>query len=111
MITSFEVGSVFRILDEASPALRKILAQVRELNKAIDGARANLAKFSEAVAPGIAGDQRDRRLVSSMGPGFGKRRCCYQIDHQGDRKRAGIHGGRGWRYERRGRTNRKSLPS
>jgi hypothetical protein len=32
MITSFEVGSVFRILDEASPTLRVILKQVRELN-------------------------------------------------------------------------------
>ena len=29
MITSFEVGTVFRVINEASPALRKILAQVR----------------------------------------------------------------------------------
>ena len=53
MITSFEVGSIFRIIDEASPALRKILAQVRELNKVIDTARANLAEFAKGVkAPG-----------------------------------------------------------
>jgi hypothetical protein len=55
MITSFEVGSVFRIIDEASPGLRKILAQVRELTKAIDTARASLAEFSKSVVPGIAG--------------------------------------------------------
>jgi hypothetical protein len=28
MITAFEVGSIFRIIDEASPALRVILKQV-----------------------------------------------------------------------------------
>jgi hypothetical protein len=55
MITSFEVGSIFRIIDEASPALRKILAQVRELRKAIDAARTDLAEFSKVVAPGISG--------------------------------------------------------
>jgi hypothetical protein len=29
MITAFEVGSIFRIVDQASPALRAILTQVR----------------------------------------------------------------------------------
>jgi hypothetical protein len=38
MITSFEVGAVFRIVNEASPALRMILRQIRELNVAIDKA-------------------------------------------------------------------------
>jgi hypothetical protein len=32
VITSFTVGSVFKIIDEASPTLRLILKQVRELN-------------------------------------------------------------------------------
>lgn len=36
MITSFEVGAVFKIINQASPALTKILAQIRELNLAID---------------------------------------------------------------------------
>jgi hypothetical protein len=43
MITSFEVGAVFKIINEASPALAQILRQVRELNLAIDKARENLA--------------------------------------------------------------------
>jgi hypothetical protein len=38
MISSFTVGSIFRIVDEASPALRAILKQVRELNVALDKA-------------------------------------------------------------------------
>lgn len=33
MITSYTVGSVFKIIDEASPALRLILRQVRELQR------------------------------------------------------------------------------
>jgi hypothetical protein len=45
MISSFTVGSIFRIVDEASPALRLILRQVRELNVAIDKARQNLASI------------------------------------------------------------------
>jgi len=39
MITSFSVGARFQILDEASPALRVILRQVRDLNVALDKAR------------------------------------------------------------------------
>jgi hypothetical protein len=31
MISSFTVGSVFKIIDEASPTLRVILKQVREI--------------------------------------------------------------------------------
>jgi hypothetical protein len=48
MITSFEVGAVFKIINQASPALAQILKQVRELNLAIDNARKNLAT---SVAP------------------------------------------------------------
>jgi hypothetical protein len=55
MQTGFEVGAIFRVLDEASPGLRKILAQVRELNKAIEQAKTNLAGFGQSVAPGING--------------------------------------------------------
>jgi hypothetical protein len=46
MITSFEVGAVFKIINEASPALTKILKQVRELNLAIDKAKESLATLS-----------------------------------------------------------------
>lgn len=35
MITSFEVGAVFKIVNQASPAIRKILTDIRALNKAI----------------------------------------------------------------------------
>jgi hypothetical protein len=58
MITSFEVGAVFKILDEASPALRKILAQVRALNKAVEETRASLSAMLKsldvALDPAIA---------------------------------------------------------
>jgi hypothetical protein len=51
MITSFEVGSVFKIIDEASPALRVILKQVRELNVQLDRARASLTSLGKVAAP------------------------------------------------------------
>jgi len=55
MRSAFEVGAVFKIVDEATGPLRKILAEVRELTKSINAARESLAGFSGAVAPGIAG--------------------------------------------------------
>ena len=54
MITAFEVGSVFRIIDEASPALRLILRQVRELNLALDK-----ALQPRLTSPSIAGITRN----------------------------------------------------
>jgi hypothetical protein len=51
MISSFTVGSIFRIVDEASPTLRLILKQVRELNLALDKARTNLATVGKFAAP------------------------------------------------------------
>jgi hypothetical protein len=49
VITSFEVGSVFKIIDQASPALRAILKQVRDLNVALDKARESLATIGRGV--------------------------------------------------------------
>jgi hypothetical protein len=49
MITSYTVGSVFKIIDEASPALRLILRQVRELNVALDKARASLTELAKGA--------------------------------------------------------------
>jgi hypothetical protein len=51
MITSFEVGSIFRIVNEASPTLRAILADIRKLNAALDQARSNLAALGKSVVP------------------------------------------------------------
>jgi hypothetical protein len=51
MITSFEVGAVFKIINEASPTLSRILKQIRELNAAIDKARENLALLGKSVMP------------------------------------------------------------
>src|ERR1700737_3705841 len=51
MISSFTVGSIFRIVDEASPVLRLILKQVRELNVALDKARASLTALGKSVVP------------------------------------------------------------
>jgi hypothetical protein len=51
MMTAFSVGARFQILDEASPALRLILKQVRELNVALDKARASLAGLGKSLVP------------------------------------------------------------
>ena len=51
MISSFEVGAVFKIIDQASPALRLILKQVREINLAVDKARESLALLGKSVMP------------------------------------------------------------
>jgi hypothetical protein len=50
MITTFEVGAVFKIINEASPALAEILKQVRALNKAITAARENLATIGKSFS-------------------------------------------------------------
>ena len=49
MIAGFEVGAVFKIINEASPALTRILRQVRELNAVIDKARENLATLGTGL--------------------------------------------------------------
>lgn len=51
MITSFEVGAIFKIVNQASPTLTKILAQVRELNVAIDKARINMNALGQLKMP------------------------------------------------------------
>jgi TP901 family phage tail tape measure protein len=53
MIVGYEVGALFRVLDEASPGLRKILESVRELNKAITATRDNLKGLG--ASGGLAG--------------------------------------------------------
>ena len=52
MITSFEVGAVFKIINEASPQLTRMLRQVRELTAAVDKARASLAEITKGVGSG-----------------------------------------------------------
>jgi hypothetical protein len=51
MITSYEVGAIFRIIDEASPGLRKILAQVRELRVALDKTKTAMSEFAAFKPP------------------------------------------------------------
>ena len=62
MITSFEVGAVFKIIDEASPTLRKTLRQIRELNEFI-------AKTNEGMAAMM------KMLASSMDPAINSTRA------------------------------------
>jgi hypothetical protein len=50
MISSFTVGSVFKLVDEFSPALRAILKQIRELNVQLDQARTSLASLGKVPA-------------------------------------------------------------
>jgi hypothetical protein len=63
VISNFLVGATFAIKNEASPALRQILAQARELNLAINKARENLAMVGKLALPagphrGAGGDRR-----------------------------------------------------
>ena len=51
MISNFLVGATFKIVNEASPTLRKILAEVRELNVALDRARASLTSLGKFAMP------------------------------------------------------------
>jgi hypothetical protein len=61
MITSFEVGARFRLINEASPALAQILRQIRELNVALDRARASLSALGKSVVPaGLLGGDDGR---------------------------------------------------
>lgn len=53
MIASFEVGAIFKIVNQASPALAQILRQIRELNAAIDRARQNLASIGKGATTGM----------------------------------------------------------
>jgi hypothetical protein len=54
MISSYTVGAVFKIIDQASPALVKILKQVRELSAAIEKTKANIASIGKIPSPGVA---------------------------------------------------------
>lgn len=49
MITSFEVGAVFKIIDDASPAIRKLRSQINSLNKAIDLTRKNIGELAKSL--------------------------------------------------------------
>jgi hypothetical protein len=64
-VTAFEVGALFKIIDEATGPLRKIMAEVRALNDAIKLARDGMAGFSAATAPGIAGAITDVNLLAA----------------------------------------------
>jgi hypothetical protein len=54
MISSFEVGATFKILDQASPALVKILRQVRTLREELDRAKASMADIGKAGSLGLS---------------------------------------------------------
>lgn len=65
MITSFEVGAVFKIINEASPALRKILGEIRALNKAIEGARANASALMKTLGAGTDAAVGETRALAA----------------------------------------------
>jgi hypothetical protein len=60
VITGFTVGAEFRLIDQFSPTLRKLLAEIRELNKALDQARASLAGISFRAARPVRHRRRSR---------------------------------------------------
>jgi hypothetical protein len=51
VIVSYEVGAIFKIIDEASPALRKMLGQIRELRLALDKVKASMAEVGAFKPP------------------------------------------------------------
>jgi hypothetical protein len=54
-VTGFEVAAIFKIIDQASPALKKILAQVRELRLEVDRATKALAEIGKIGSLGLGG--------------------------------------------------------
>jgi hypothetical protein len=53
--TVFEVDTIFRIVNRASPTITAILRQVRELNAAVDKARLSIADLGKGAGIGSAG--------------------------------------------------------
>lgn len=66
MITAFEVGSIFKIVDRASPAVRKILGSVTELDKAVLSTQKNLTRLSRSRLTGV-GAQFQRLSKEALG--------------------------------------------
>jgi len=62
MTTAFEVETIFRIVNRASPTITAILRQIRQLNEAIDLAKKNLGELagagSASLAPAIGETER-----------------------------------------------------
>ena len=54
MITSYEVGSVFRIIDEASPALERIAKLAADVDKQVEAAKKNLQSLGRTSLTGLA---------------------------------------------------------
>jgi hypothetical protein len=53
MITSFEVGSIFKIVNQATPQLRAILKAVTELDTAVEASRKNLTGLARTKLVGV----------------------------------------------------------
>lgn len=53
MITSFEVGSIFKITNQATPQLRAILKAVTDLDKAVEATRKNLTGLARTKLTGV----------------------------------------------------------
>src|SRR5882724_5261845 len=66
MIESFTVGAKFQILDFASPTLKKILTQIRELTAAVDKCQAAMANVAKMPGIGAAIGSTDA-LAASWG--------------------------------------------
>jgi hypothetical protein len=56
MITTFEAGSVFKIIDEATPTLRAMSRGVATFDKAVNAARLNLEKLNAVKLAPVAGE-------------------------------------------------------
>jgi hypothetical protein len=93
MITSFEVGAVFKVINEASPALRQILKQVRDLNVAIEKARTNLALVGKM--PALAGAAAETEALAAAWGNVAKNAALAQRALGGAATAAGRAGGAG----------------
>jgi hypothetical protein len=54
MISSYEVGSIFRIVDEASPALERIAKLAQDVDAQVELAKKNLQAFGRVSLAGIS---------------------------------------------------------
>src|SRR5580704_1570220 len=67
MLTSFEVGAVFRIVNEASPQLKAMIEQVAQLDKLSKSVIDNFAKLGGAFAPlGLEAGRASEKMLAGL---------------------------------------------
>jgi hypothetical protein len=69
-VTSFEVGSVFTIIDKATPVLERLSRQVGAFNKLIDTSKKSLLELGNTKFPGL---ETSLKTLGDQAASFGKK--------------------------------------